>query len=102
MAIYNLGRIDGLSAYEVWLENGNEGTEEEFLASLKGEQGETGPQGPQGKQGPQGPQGPAGEGGSITLDTAMSDTSENAVQNKVIKAYVDGLVGDIETLLSEV
>lgn len=43
-----------------------------------------------------------GSGGSITLDTEMSDTSENAVQNKVIKAYVDGLVGDIETLLSEV
>ena len=43
-----------------------------------------------------------GEGGSITLDTAMSDTSENAVQNKVIKAYVDGLVGDIESLLQEV
>ena len=28
-------------------------------------------------------------GGSITIDTEMSDTSENAVQNKVIKAYVD-------------
>ena len=40
--------------------------------------------------------------GSITLDTEMSDTSEKAVQNKVIKAYVDGLVGNIETLLSEV
>ena len=43
------------------------------------------------------------EGGSdITLDTEMSDESENAVQNKVIKAYVDGLVGNIEILLSEV
>ena len=31
-----------------------------------------------------------GSGGSIDVDTAMSDTSENAVQNKVIKAYVDG------------
>ena len=30
-----------------------------------------------------------GNGGSITIDTEMSDTSENAVQNKVIKAYVD-------------
>lgn len=36
------------------------------------------------------------------IDTVMSDTSENPVQNKVIKAYVDGLVGNIETLLSEV
>lgn len=28
-------------------------------------------------------------GGDITIDSAMSDTSENTVQNKVIKAYVD-------------
>ena len=31
-------------------------------------------------------------GGTITLDTEMSDTSENAVQNKVIKAYVDNAI----------
>lgn len=30
-----------------------------------------------------------GSGGDITIDTEMSDTSENAVQNKVIKKYVD-------------
>ena len=30
----------GKSAYEIWLEQGNEGTEEDFIASLKGEQGE--------------------------------------------------------------
>ena len=35
----------------------------------------------------------SGGGGSITIDTAMSDTSENAVQNKVIKAYVDNVQG---------
>jgi hypothetical protein len=35
-----------------------------------------------------------------TVDTAMSETSENSVQNKVIKEYVDGLVGDVETLLA--
>ena len=28
-------------------------------------------------------------GGSVDVDTEMSDTSENAVQNKVIKEYVD-------------
>ena len=32
---------------------------------------------------------------SITVDTTMSDTSTNPVQNKVIKAYVDGLVGNV-------
>ena len=31
-----------------------------------------------------------GSGSSVPLDTEMSDYSENAVQNKVIKAYVDG------------
>lgn len=30
-----------------------------------------------------------GGGGSIAVDKEMSDTSENAVSNKVIKAYVD-------------
>lgn len=32
---------------------------------------------------------------SITVDTTMSDTSTNPVQNKVIKAYTDGLVGNV-------
>lgn len=32
---------------------------------------------------------------SITVDTTMSDTSTNPVQNKVIKAYIDGLVGNV-------
>lgn len=41
-------------------------------------------------------------GGSITIDTEMSDTSENAVQNKVIKEYVDNITGDIETALDSI
>lgn len=35
-----------------------------------------------------------GGGGSAAVDTQMSDTSENAVQNKVIKKYVDDEVED--------
>lgn len=35
-------------------------------------------------------------GGSITVDSALSSTSENPVQNKVIYAAI----GDIETLLA--
>lgn len=31
----------------------------------------------------------------VEVDTAMSDTSTNAVQNKVIKAYVDGAVATL-------
>ena len=36
------------------------------------------------------------------VDSAMSDTSTNPVQNKVIKQYVDNLVGDIETVLQTI
>ena len=33
---------DGESAYEIWISEGNTGTEEEFLESLKGEKGDDG------------------------------------------------------------
>lgn len=45
---------DGKSAYEVWLEQGHTGTEDDFLNSLEG------PQGPQGETGPAGETGPTG------------------------------------------
>lgn len=49
--------------------------------------------------------GGGGGGGEISIDTEMSDTSENAVQNKVIKKYVDeqveGLQFEIERVESE-
>ena len=41
-------------------------------------------------------------GGNIEMDTEMSDASENAVQNKVIKAYVDGKVADVKPDTSEI
>lgn len=55
--------IEGKSAYQVWLDAGNKGTESDFLVSLKGQKGDQGPQGPQGIQGPQGKQGEPGEAG---------------------------------------
>ena len=42
---------EGKSAYEVWLEAGNTGTEEDYLNSLKGERGEQGIPGAIGKDG---------------------------------------------------
>lgn len=39
---------------------------------------------------------------SITVDTSMSDTSMNPVQNKVIKAYIDGLVGNVAAQLAQI
>ena len=40
-----------------------------------------------------------GTSSSLTIDTEMSDTSTNAVQNKAIKTYIDNIVGDIQTIL---
>ena len=37
-----------------------------------------------------------------TIDVVMSDTSENTVQNKIIKAYIDGLVGDVNTAINQI
>lgn len=42
MARVNLGRVEGKSAYEVWIDEGNSGTEQDFLDSLKGENGQDG------------------------------------------------------------
>ena len=61
---------DGASAYEIWLSQGNSGTEDDFLASL------VGPTGPQGPQGPQGPKGETGEWGG-TVDQTYDATSSN-------------------------
>lgn len=48
-------------AYELAVEYGFEGTEEEWLASLEGEPGPPGPEGPQGPAGALGPRGSAGK-----------------------------------------
>ena len=52
-----------LSAYGLAVKHGFKGTEEEYLASLKGETGATGPAGPTGAQGPTGPIGETGPTG---------------------------------------
>lgn len=57
----------GKSAYEIACENGFEGTEAQWLATLvgpKGDPGATGPKGETGEPGPQGNTGPAGPQGA--------------------------------------
>ena len=54
---------DGKSAYEIAVENGFEGTEEEWLASLKGQDGEDGKDGADGEKGDKGDAGEKGEQG---------------------------------------
>ena len=66
---------NGLSAYQIWLANGNNGTEAQYLASLVGPTGPQGPNGPQGVAGPTGSSGPAGANGSTVLNGITSPTS---------------------------
>ena len=54
----------GLSAYEIAVKNGFEGSEQEWLASLKGEKGETGAAGPEGSRGLLGLEGKPGQDGA--------------------------------------
>ncbi|NNL92575.1 MAG: collagen-like protein, partial [Saprospiraceae bacterium] len=48
---------DGLSAFEIWLDQGNTGTIEDFLMSTGGSIGPEGPEGPQGPPGADGQDG---------------------------------------------
>ena len=66
---------NGLSAYQIWLANGNNGTEAQYLASLVGPAGPQGPTGPQGVAGPTGSSGPAGANGSAVLNGITNPTS---------------------------
>ncbi len=75
--------VDGKSAYQIWLDAGNTGTEEEYLASLKGDKGDKGDTGEQGIQGPPGENGTStyfyvryseNAGGNPMTDTPTSNS----------------------------
>ena len=59
---------DGKSAYQIWLDAGNSGTELDFLASLKGKKGDTGEQGAPGADGKNGTDGKDGAPGADGKD----------------------------------
>ena len=61
----SLDVMNGKSAYDVAVENGFTGTEQEWLDSL---------------------------GTKITIDDTVTETSDNAVSSKAVKAYVDASV----------
>lgn len=69
---------------DVGLVRGPQG--EEGPQGEKGDKGDTGATGPQGPQGPAGPQGP-----SQPVDAALSNTSTNPVQNKVVTSAIQDL-----------
>ena len=93
MTEYNLGHVVG--------EKGPKGdTGPQGPQGPKGDTGATGPQGPaglKGDKGDTGPQGEKGDPGTITIDTSLSTTSTNAVQNKAIATAVNGKANTTHT-----
>ena len=59
------------------------------LGMVKGPKGDKGDTGPQGPQGPKGEKGDKGDPGTITIDTSLSTTSTNAVQNQAITTAIN-------------
>lgn len=103
-SINRLYELRGYSAYDAAVLNGFEGTEEEWLASLKGEKGDVGPQGIQGPRGEQGPQGIQGEKGDKG-DTGSSGVylgSGNMPEDCNVQIDPDGDEITIETIADEV
>lgn len=78
---------DGKSAYQIAQENGFTGTEDEWLASLKGPQGEKGDPGAQGETGPQGPAGPQGE--NAKLYSAYGTNTDGALTQSFINSTLN-------------
>ena len=62
---------DGKSAYDIWLDDGNTGTEEEFLESLKG------------------------DGADITVDDTLNVDSTNPIQNKAVAENILELLEEL-------
>ena len=72
----------GKSAYQIACDNGFDGTEEEWLESLKSTT-------------------EGGSGTNITVDDTMSDSSTNPVQNAVVKKYIDDKEVTVDTEMSD-
>lgn len=78
--------IQGLSAYQVAVQHDFEGTEAEWLISLKGEKGETGPKGDKGdtgEKGATGERGPQGLQGERGLQGVQGEKGEQGIQGPV-------------------
>ncbi len=99
MDLSGLDGSDGLSAYEIWLNDGNSGSESDFLASLVGPagadgvDGATGPQGPQGPAGADGADGATGPQGPAGADGADGATGPQGPQGPAGADGADGATG---------
>jgi Major tropism determinant N-terminal domain len=101
----------GASAYDLAVDNGYAGTEEEWLESLHGgpagPQGDTGPAGPQGfpgtdgvdgtngSDGATGPRGDQGADGGVVVPFSLSGPAVTADFNHRYYIFVDGIISNI-------
>ena len=84
-----------VDTYTVTFDNG-ETTTFTVTNGEKGEKGDKGDTGPQGPQGPKGEKGDPGDGGGIAnVDTELSATSTNPVQNKAIAEGINSIQSQI-------
>jgi len=99
---------NGLSAYDIAVENGFVGTEEEWLDSLvgaagpvgaTGPAGETGPAGPEGDPGPTGATGPAGADGDPGYPTIGGG---DALKMLVVKSDETGVEWQAQPTLNAI
>ena len=84
----NVGSSSGLSAYQIAVNNGFVGTEQQWLDSLVGSDGPTGATGPQGVQGIQGETGPTGSQGNDGADGMPGDDGASAYEVALFNGFV--------------
>ena len=85
---------DGESAYQIAVDYGFVGTEEEWLASLKGAKGDTGAQGPKGDTGAKGDKGDKGDTGATGATGAKGDKGDPGAQGAPGEQGEQGPKGD--------
>lgn len=85
--------MDGKSAYEVAVELGFSGTNQEWLLSLKGEKGEQGIQGVQGVQGIKGEPGEKGDTGETGLQGLRGEKGDTGEQGPKGEQGIQGIQG---------
>ena len=90
---------NGLSAYEIAKNGGFIGSEDEWLASLKGEKGEQGEQGIQGIQGVQGEKGERGEKGQNGADGIGIANSEINKNGELVITYSNNTVDNLSVVV---
>jgi len=84
--------IQGASAYQLWLAAGNEGTLEDFLASLKGDRGDPGADGADGQDGAPGDPGKSAY--QIWLDLGNEGTKAKFIASLKGAPGADGAKGE--------